>query len=175
MPALPRICSKTKFNVEAQVTRPLNIKARLALLLGIIYEVCGAICVDYTAAIQLGKEGHRQFINLKGQLSHEQDVARHEVLMNQIAPLLQGTLNLGKIVYSNRFVLVTAESLKMADDSFTTEQSIDFILRCFVEGFVRGRGQPLTEAQRQEYFQSLDTEAFHLYWQTFAVFHVIHA
>jgi hypothetical protein len=63
-----------------------------------------------------------------------------------MAPLLQGTLHLGEIVYSNQFVLYTANHLKNADDSFTTEESIDFILHCFVDGYVRGKGQPLTEA-----------------------------
>jgi hypothetical protein len=105
---------------------------------------------DQTAARKLGKQRENQVRRLKIQWTHEQNVARREELMTQMAALLQGTLDLDVIVYSNRFVLVTANGLKKANDSFTTEQSIDFILRCFVEGHVRGRGQPLTEAQRQE-------------------------
>jgi hypothetical protein len=122
---------------------------------------CDLCTGDQTAAHKLGKQRQRQVINLKIQWMQEQDVARREVLMNQMATLLPGTLCLGEIVYSNQFVLVTAHNLIVNGASFTTEQSIDFILRCFVEGFVRGRVQPLTEAQRQEYFQRLDTEAFH--------------
>jgi len=156
MPALPRICSKTKCHVEGQVVRApfkhegqtctfsrpntgYNLRTRCDLCTG-----------DQTAARKLGKQRQRQVINLKIQWTHEQNVARREELMTQMAALLQGTLDLDVIVYSNRFVLVTANGLKKANDSFTTEQSIDFILRCFVEGHVRGRGQPLTEAQRQE-------------------------
>ena len=90
----------------------------------------------------------------------DRDVARREELMTQMAPLLHGTLNLGEIVYSNQFVLNMAHNLIVNGASFTTEESIDFILRCFVEGFVRGKGQPLAAAQRQQYFQRLDTEDF---------------
>jgi hypothetical protein len=122
---------------------------------------CDLCTGDDTAAAGLGKQRENQVRRLKIQLSQEQDVARREELMTQMAALLQWTRNLGEIVYSNQFVLVTAQNLIVNGANLTTEESIDFILRCFVEGFVRGRGQPLTEAQRQEYFQRLDTEAFH--------------
>ena len=163
MPALPRICSKTKCHVEGQVVRaPFKHQGQTCTFArhNLRSMRCDLCTGDDAAASKLGKERENQVRRLKIQLSH-QDVARREELMNQMTALLQGTLNLGEIVYSNQFVLVTANGLKKADDSFTTEQSIDFILRCFVEGHVRGRGQPLTEAQRKEYFQRLDNEAFH--------------
>jgi len=118
---------------------------------------CDLCTGDDTAAAGLGKQRENQVRRLKIQLSQEQDVARREELMTQMAALLQWTRNLGEIVYSNQFVLVTAQNLIVNGANLTTEESIDFILRCFVEGFVRGRGQPLTEAQRQEYFQRLES------------------
>ena len=121
---------------------------------------CDLCTGDDTAARQLGKQRENQVIHLKIQLSHEQDAARREDLMNQMTVLLQGALNLGLIVYSNQFVILTANNLKENDANFTTEESIDFILRCFVDGYVRGKGQPLTEAERLAYFQRLDTEDF---------------
>jgi hypothetical protein len=122
---------------------------------------CDLCTGDQKAAARLGKERQRQVINLKIQWMQEQDVARREELMNQMAVLLQGTLHLNEIVYSNQFVLFTANHLKEKDANFTTEESIDFILRCFVDGHVRGKGQPLTEAERLAYFQRLENEAFH--------------
>lgn len=163
MPALPRICSKTKCQVEGQVVRaPFNHQGQTCTFAGhnLRSMRCDLCTGDDTAAARLGKKRENQVRRLKIQLSHEQDVARREELMTQMAALLQGTLNLGEIVYSDQFVLVTANHVKEHDDSFTTEESVDFVLRCLVEGFVRGRGQPLTEAQRQEYFQRLDTEDF---------------
>ncbi len=65
---------------------------------------CDFYTGDQTAALKLGKERQRQVINLKIQWMQEQDVARREELMNQMTHLLQGTLDLNRIVYSNQFV-----------------------------------------------------------------------
>ena len=164
MPALPRICSKSKCHVDGQVVRaPFKHQGQICTFArhNLRSMRCDLCTGDQKAALKLGKERQRQVINLKIQRMREQDVARREELMTQMTLLLHDTLNLGFIVYSNQFLLFTAKHLKEKDDSFTTEESIDFVLRCFVEGHVRGRGQPLTAAQRQEYFQRLDTEAFH--------------
>ncbi len=105
---------------------------------------CDLCTGDQKAAQKLGKQRQRQVINLKIEWTEEQDVARREYLMNEMTPLLQGTSQLGEIVHTNQFVLFTARNLKEKDANFTTEESIDFILRCFVDGHVRGKGQPLT-------------------------------
>ena len=163
MHLLPRICSKTKCHVEGQVV-PAPFKdqgqtctfARVNLR-SMRCDLCIGAQID---AHKLGKERERQVIRLKIQLTQEQDLARRKELMNEIAALMPGTLNLGQIAYTNQFVLHTAQNLKRADATFTTEESIDFILHCFVDGHVRGKGQTLTPDQRRDYFQRLDTETF---------------
>ena len=134
-------------------------------------EVCGVICALKTA-LRLGKQREKQVRRLKIQLSHVQDVARREKLMNQMTALLTGTLDLGEIVYTNQFVLIMAKHLKYKDASFTTEDSIDFILRCFVVGLVQGKGQPLTVGLKTKIFQKIRHRGLPLYayWKAFAVF-----
>jgi hypothetical protein len=111
MPALPRICSKTKCHVEGQVVRaPFKHQGQTCTFArhNLRSMRCDLCTGDQTAALRLGKERQRQVINLKIQWTQEQDVARREDLMNQITPLLQGTLNLAIIVYTNQFVLISA-------------------------------------------------------------------
>ena len=96
---------------------------------------------DQTAAVGLGKECQRQVINLKIEWTVEQDAVRREDVMNQMTDLLPGTLNLGEIVHTNQFVLATGSNLQNNDNYFTTAESIDFILRYFVDGHVQEKGQ----------------------------------
>ena len=152
MPALPRICSKSKFHVEGQVVRaPFKHQGQTCTFArhNLRSMRCDLCTEDQKAALGLGKERERQVINLKIQWTQEQDVVRREALMTQMTVLLQGTLNLVFIVYSNQFVIQTANNLKQCDDSFTTEESIDFILRCFVEGLFGA------ETDRDDYLQRL--------------------
>ncbi len=80
---------------------------------------CDLCTGDQRAARRLAKERENQVRRLKIQLSQEQDVARREVLMNQMTALLPGTLHLGEIVYSNQFVIVTAQHLIVHGANFT--------------------------------------------------------
>ncbi len=83
---------------------PFKHQFKYAPLLATIYRVY-LFSGDDTAAHKLGKERQRQVINLKIEWTQEQDV---EDLVIQMTPLLQGTLDLGEIVYINQFVLHTA-------------------------------------------------------------------
>ena len=122
---------------------------------------CNLCTADYAAYRSLGKARQRQVIKLKIQWTEELDAARRERLVDEMVSLLHGTQDLGRIVFTYQFVLVTAGTLRQSDASFTAEEATDFILRCFVEGHVQGKGQPLNACEREEYFKRLETEAFH--------------
>lgn len=51
--------------------------------------------------------------------------------------------------------------IEASDIRFSREEAIDFILRCFVEGQVWGKGQPLNAVQRAHYVVRLESEPFH--------------
>jgi hypothetical protein len=59
-----------------------------------------------------------------------------------------------------KFINATAIQLSRRDPDGRLDAAIDFMLRVFVEGRVRGKGTPLTVEERIAYFQRIDSEAF---------------
>ena len=164
MPELPKICSKTKCHVEGQVVRaPFKHQGQMCTFArhNLRSMRCDLCTGDDKAASMLGKQRQREIILLKIRWLQEEDQEQQENLMLQMTTLLKGTIGLGLTVYSNQFVIHTANNLKQNGANLSIDESIDFILRCFVDGSVRGKGQPLTPAERQEYFERLDTDAFY--------------
>jgi hypothetical protein len=85
MPALPRICSKSKCHAEGQVVlAPFKHQGQTCTFArhNLRSMRCDLCTGDDTAAARLGKERQRQVRRLKIQLSQKQDVARRTVLMN---------------------------------------------------------------------------------------------
>jgi hypothetical protein len=101
--------------------------------------------------MDLGKQRLRQVLNLKMLWVGEE-------LMAEMNELQVGTMNLDVVVCSLKFMNFTAIQLRRRDPEFSLEQAIDFMLRVFVEGRVRGKGTPLTVQKRKAYFQRIDSE-----------------
>jgi hypothetical protein len=121
---------------------------------------CNLCLGDDTAAAALGKERLREVLALKMRWVEEEDEEVRGELMAQMRELMKGTQNLDSIVSSLKFIHFTAKNMYLRDQEFILEEAIDFILRVYVDGQVRGKGTPLTVQERQDYFQRIDSEPF---------------
>jgi hypothetical protein len=121
---------------------------------------CNLCLGDQTAAAALGKERLREVLILKMEWAREDNQEVREGLLAQMNALMVGTQHLDVVVSSLKLINLTARGIRDRDEEFSLEESIDFILRVFVEGQVRGKGTPLTVKERQAYFQRIDSEAF---------------
>jgi hypothetical protein len=166
MPAelLPRICSKTKCHVENHYV-PDNGSRHANSLCTFPSDPartrCNFCLGDDTDARGLGKQRLRQVLIIKMQWVEETNQEVRDGLLAQMNALMVGTQNLDVVVFSLKFIHLTASALLRTDQEFRLEEAIDFILRVYVEGRVRGKGTQLTVEERQAYFNQIDTKGFH--------------
>ena len=111
-------------------------------------------------ASALGKRRLRQVIQLKLQWMETSSIDEKTRLMQEMEGLLDGTDNLTSSVHVLDFIVDASSDLKKRDRNFSTEEAIDFLLRCFVEGSVKGKGTPLEDEERALYVERLDSEVF---------------
>ena len=141
MPAelLPRICAKTRCHVGNQIVtlgKHANLvctfpedpaRTRSNLCLG-----------DDIAARALGKQRVREVLTLKMQWVEEEDEQLRDELMAEMRGLQRRTIALDAVVSSLKFIHSTAMNMSLRDEAFSLEQAVDFMLRFYVEGRVRG-------------------------------------
>ena len=87
------------------------------------------------------------------------DLVRIEEIKVELQDLLKGTKHLSRFISTERFVANVAKHIQERDPAFIKEEAIDFILRVFVDGSVRGKGG-LTDAERKDYYRRLEEEIF---------------
>ena len=89
------------------------------------------------------------------------DTVRVAEIQSELQELLKGTKNLRETISLERFIANVARNLQKRDQNFTYEEAIDFILRVFVDGSVRGKGARLSDEEREKYYRRLEEEIFY--------------